>query len=77
MSQNLINTTDISKLLNTIRAAELSGQKEVRLPITDAKSLASTLGLVMTRLSGNYETLLQKQANPDVTIKVDGGSGWG
>lgn len=78
MSQNRINTTSITQLLQHIRAAELSNQKELRIPISDAKQVAFTLGLIMTRLAGDYETLINKQATqPDLSVKIDGGNNWG
>ncbi len=78
MSQNRINTTSITQLLQNIRAAELSNQKELRIPISDAKQVAFTLGLIMTRLAGDYETLINKQATqPDLSVKIDGGNNWG
>lgn len=76
MSQNNINTTSITQFLNQVRAAELGNQREIRVSITDAKTLAHTLSLVMTRLAGDYEGLMQKTSVSDPIIKVqmDGGS---
>jgi len=76
MSQNNINTSVIIQVLNTIKAADISNQREVRLDISTAKSLAYTLGMVMTRLSGNYEGLLQTSQKDTtvVSIEMDGGN---
>lgn len=76
MSQNNINTSVIQQVLNTIKAADMSNQREIRLDISTAKNLAHTLGLVMTRLSGNYEGLIQEiqRADPVVTVEMDGGN---
>jgi hypothetical protein len=76
MSQNNINTSVITQVLNTIKAADMSNQREVRLDITTAKNLSYTLGMVMTRLAGNYEGLIQEVQKNDtvVSIEMDGGS---
>lgn len=76
MPENNINTSVIQQVLNTIKAADISNQKEIRLDITTAKNLAYTLGLVMTRLNGNYEGLIREiqKTDPVVTVEMDGGN---
>ena len=76
MSQNNINTSVITQVLNTIKAADMSNQREVRLDMSTAKNLAYTLGMVMTRLAGNYEGLIQEVQKNDtvVSVEMDGGS---
>jgi hypothetical protein len=76
MSQEKINTAVISQFLQTIKGADLANQREVRIDIATAKNLAYTLGIVMTRLSGNYETLLSQQSTSDtqINIQMDGGN---
>lgn len=72
-----INTHAITQFLSTVKGADLSNQKEIRLNITDAKNLAYTLGLVMTRLNGNYETLLIDNQNKETIVKIEmDGGGW-
>lgn len=76
MQGNNINTMVINQVLNTIKAADMSNQKEVRLDIATAKNLAYTLGMVMTRLAGNYEGLIQEVQKDTtvVSIEMDGGN---
>jgi hypothetical protein len=76
MPENNINTSVIQQVLNTIKAADISNQREVRLDIATAKNLAYTLGMVMTRLAGNYEGLIQQNQKDTtvVSIEMDGGS---
>jgi hypothetical protein len=76
MPENNINTSVIQQVLNTIKAADISNQREIRLDITTAKNLAYTLGMVMTRLAGNYEGLIQQNQKDTtvVSIEMDGGS---
>jgi len=76
MPESKINTAVIQQVLQTIKGAELGNQREVRLDITTAKNLAYTLGLVMTRLAGNYEGLILESRKDDTVVKVemDGGS---
>lgn len=76
MSTNNINTIAIQQFINQVKAADLGNQREIRLDITSAKNLSYTLGLVMTRLAGNYETLIAtlEKSEPTVSVQMDGGS---
>lgn len=76
MSQNNINTSSIQQFLNQVKAAEASHQREIKLDITSAKTLAHTLSLVMTRLAGNYETLIGSLQKEDqvISVTLDGGN---
>jgi hypothetical protein len=76
MSQNNINTVVLQQFINQVKSADLSNQREVRIDIASAKNLSYTLALVMTRLVGNYEGLIQRQEKSDniVTVEMDGGN---
>jgi len=76
MQENKINTAVIQQVLQTIKGADLGNQREVRFDMATAKNLAYTLGMVMTRLAGNYEGLIQESRKDDTVVKVemDGGS---
>ncbi len=76
MPENNINTSVIQQVMNTIKAADMSNQREVRLDIATAKNLSYTLGMVMTRLAGNYEGLIQEiqKDTTIVSIEMDGGT---
>lgn len=76
MQNDKINTIAIQNFMNQVRGAELGNQREIRMDMTTAKNLNHTLSLVMTRLAGNYEGLLQsvQQSEPDVQVKMDGGN---
>jgi hypothetical protein len=77
MQTDKINTTVLTQFLNQVKAADTANQREIRLDIATAKNLTHTLALVMTRLAGNYEGLIQSQAKEDpvITVQMDGG-GW-
>jgi len=69
-----INTAPIERLLQQIKNADSSQQKQVTMDIASAKEVAYSLGTVLARLAGDYETLLKKSDNqPDIEVKVDGG----
>jgi len=69
-----INTAPLQQLIQQIKAADQSQQKEIRLDIQSAKSVAYTLGIVMSRLAGDYEQLLAKKDKEDtIQIQMDGG----
>jgi hypothetical protein len=75
MQTDKINTTVLTQFMNQIKAADTSNQREIRLDIATAKNIHHTLALVMTRLAGNYEGLMQLQAKeePVITVQMDGG----
>jgi CRISPR/Cas system CSM-associated protein Csm2 small subunit len=78
MSTDPINTMPIQQLIQMVKVAEQSRAKEVRLDITQAKTLAFTLGEVMARLHGDLEKILDEKIdklNQDQTIEINMDSG--
>ena len=72
-----LNTIPLQQFLNAVKAAEQSRAREVKLDIATAKTLAFTLGSVMSRLHGDLELLVaQSKTNDDevIQINLDGGS---
>ena len=70
-----MNTLPIEMYLEKARIAKKSGQKTIILGIDEAVLLADSLAVVMTRLTGNLDEILQSnQKSEDVVIKMDGGS---
>ena len=76
MQTDKINTTVLTQFMNQVKAADTANQREIRLDIATAKNITHTLALVMTRLAGNYEGLLQQPTKEEtvVTVQMDGGS---
>ena len=76
MQNDKINTIAIQQFMNQVKGADLGNQREIRMDMTTAKNLSHTLALVMTRLAGNYEGLLQsvQKTEPEVQVKMDGGN---
>lgn len=76
--QNLINTTPITQLIQQIRAAELSQQKEVKISIQQARLLNLALAEIMDKLVQDYESLfalLKTSGETEViSVVMDGGS---
>jgi len=78
MSTDPINTMPIQQLIQMVKVAEQSRAKEVRLDINQAKTLAFTLGEVMTRLHGDLEKILDEKIdklNQEQTIEINMDSG--
>lgn len=74
-----INTAPIQQFLQQVKTAENSRAKDLKLDMAQAKNLAFTLGIVMSRLHGDLEKLVvESKNNDDTTIEVqlDGGSSW-
>ena len=72
-----LNTIPLQQFLNAVKAAEQSRAREVKLDIATAKTLAFTLGVVMSRLHGDLEKLVAESKNSDdevIQINLDGGS---
>jgi hypothetical protein len=73
-----LNTSEIERFISAVKNAENSRAKELRIDIQNAKNLAYTLGIVMSRLHGDLEKLVVSQEdNQTIEIKLDQGSGWG
>jgi hypothetical protein len=75
--QNQINLTPITQLIQVIRSAELTQQKEVRIPIQTARLLSLALAEIQDKLLQDYESLfneLRNRADTEVvTVTMDGG----
>ena len=73
-----INTASIQAFIQQVKGADASKAKDIRMEITQAKNLAFTLGIVMSRLNGDLEQLLVNKSNTEETVEVqlDGGTGW-
>jgi len=71
-----LNTIPIENYLDKARIAAKSGQKIVTLDILEASELANSLAVVMTRISGELDTILQAamQDQPDTQVQMDGGN---
>ena len=77
--QNLepLNTIPLQQFLNAVKAAENSRAREVKIDIANAKNLAFTIGIVMSRLHGDLEKLVAESKSSDnetIEINLDGGS---
>lgn len=73
-----LNTIPIQQFIQQVKAADASKQREIRIDINQAKNLAFTLGIVMSRLHGDLEKLIATSATNEEVIEVqlDGGAGW-
>lgn len=77
METEPLNTIPIQQFIKKVKSADFSNEKNLTLTLTDAKSLAYCLGIVMARLEGNLEQLLMKpKDNELIQISVDGGNSW-
>lgn len=73
----MINTTPITQFIQTLRAAELAQQKELKMPIQQARLLSLALSEVMDKINQDYESMLNElRKNVDtevVSVSMDGG----
>ena len=75
--QNQINLTPFTQFIQQIRAAELNQQKEVKMPIQQARLLSLALAECMDKLNQDYESMFNSLKNSTstetITIELDGG----
>jgi hypothetical protein len=74
-----LNTIPLQQFIQQVKSAENSRSKEVKLTMEQAKNLAFTIGIVMSRLQGDLEKLVvQSKGGTDDVVQVvlDGKSGW-
>lgn len=72
-----INTLPVELFLEKARIARKSGQKTVNMNIDEAGLLADSLAVIMTRLAGDLDALVQSSKETEseaIVIKMDGGS---
>jgi len=73
---NPINTLPLTQFIQQVKSAELSQQKEIKIDIKTAKTLAFCLAEISLKLLQDYESLLvhlTKENNTQVSIEMDGG----
>jgi len=74
-----INTLPIQQFLTQVKNADASKAREVKITIEQAKNLAFTLGIVMSRLQGDLEKLVLDSKNNNeevITVELNGGGDW-
>lgn len=81
MSTEPLNTIPLQQFISLVKSADASKQKEIRLDINQARTLALTLGIVMTRLEGDLERFVIENINKlnsdqIITVNMDAGSNW-
>jgi len=79
MQNDQVNTAPIQQFISQVKSADAARAREVKLDIQQAKNLAFTLGIVMTKLNGNPEEILAKKYSREdevVQISMDGGNSW-
>ena len=73
-----IQTRPIEDLLGRIRTLRQQGQREIRIPASEADKLADSLSQVMTRLvtiqEEIIETLKKSQEAQTINVEMDGGN---
>jgi hypothetical protein len=76
--QNSINLSPITQFAQLLRATELSQQKEVKMPIQQARLLNLALTEILDQLNQDYSALVESlstnSTNETVTIQLDGGN---
>jgi len=75
--QNQINTLPVTQFTQLLKAAELSRQTELKMPIQQARLLSLALNDMLGKLNQDYESMfnaLKQASNSEVVqISVDGG----
>jgi hypothetical protein len=73
---NPINTIPIQQFIQQVKAADLTQQREIKLDIKTAKTLAYCLGEVSAKLLEDYDTVfrrLEASTGGAITVQMDGG----
>lgn len=77
-TQEPLNTAPIQQFIQQVKQADSGQAREVKLTLQQAKGLAFTLGIVMSRLQGDMEKFVKENASKEEVIQVemDGGNAW-
>ena len=72
MSTEPLNTQPIQQFIAIVKQADASRAREIKIPIDQAKNIAFTLGMVMSRLEGDLEKFVKENSssNDDITIQL-------
>ena len=78
MQNEPLNTSSIQQFIQQVKSADLGNSRDVKLNITQAKNLAYTLGIVMSRLEGDLERYVKENSggSDSVEVQLDGGGDW-
>lgn len=77
--QNPINLSPLTQFIQSVRSAELTQQKEVKMSIQQARLLSLALAEIQTKLVQDYETLyhsIKNSINSEsevIAVSMDGG----
>tara|TARA_Y200000002_G_scaffold345209_1_gene318943 strand:- start:248 stop:490 length:243 start_codon:yes stop_codon:yes gene_type:complete len=74
-----LNTSAIQNFIKIVKSAEASNTPEIRLPMSQAKNLAFTLGITMARLHGDLEKFVKESKSTDnevIEVNMDMGGKW-
>ena len=75
--QNQINLTPLTQFVQSVRSAELSQSKEIKMSIQQARLLSLALNELQEKLLQDYESMfndLRKNVDSEViTVAMDGG----
>ncbi len=77
MQNEPLNTFPIQQFLQKVKVADSSNAKEIKLSIAEAKTLAYTLGITMSRLEGDLERLIASYSKGNdevIQVTMDGGN---
>lgn len=81
MNQNKLpeKLTSVEKIIQRVRAAELSQQKEIRIPIQEAKEIIIDLSILTSRMANHVQEIKERldklESNQGtIEVKFDGGS---
>jgi hypothetical protein len=77
MKNEPINTFPLQQFIEQVKIASMSQQREIKLDIQTAKTLAFTIGEINTKLLQDYDRLLAElksnNNNDLIELKMDGG----
>jgi hypothetical protein len=69
-----LNTIPVENFLEKARIAQKSGAKVINMPLDEAIALSDSLAVIMTRLTGELDKVIQSASqNNDFEVKMDGG----
>lgn len=75
--QNQINLSSITQFVQSVRAAEQTQSKEVKVPIQQARMMILALAEIQDKLLQDYESMFNQLKNSVdteiVTVTMDGG----
>lgn len=74
MLDDRINIATLEEFIKKVRLAGKSGQKELRIPLSEAENIVHNLSIITLKMLDRYQNQSESPKEQVITVTMDGGS---